>query len=363
MTPTRPSEAVLHHHVHAVGVVLHAVHVLARTVEVLAGHLAARRERIEDVAEDILPLLCPIARALDTNVDTLLQFEEGLSQERISELVNDLVEKARAGNREEAEAMLLKQLHTYPSSSALKYNAATVLDFFTMIFPMEPPEKKDDWRKQKQHLLEEVRSSGNSQYWQGAVYGLAAIAIQDEELEKAELLLKELPENSTEATLFWTQLYLKKKEPEKALEVSQHRLYDLVRQVQLCLTTMMNGGMITDNDITLEICEVYHQLETIFGVGGGVSEGFFVEAYRRMDRPEDALNSLIKMIEASIGPIKEPNPLLFSPAIQLNPGQSATTPELKQILLNGIMTDEFFAGYLDREELQEAIEKLRQDIN
>ena len=57
MTPTRPSEAVLHHHVHAVGVVLHAVHVLARTVEVLAGHLAARRERIEDVAEDILPLL------------------------------------------------------------------------------------------------------------------------------------------------------------------------------------------------------------------------------------------------------------------------------------------------------------------
>lgn len=82
-----------------------------------------------------------------------------------------------------------------------------------------------------------------------------------------------------------------------------------------------------------------------------------------MDRPEDALNSLIKMIEASIGPIKEPNPLLFSPAIQLNPGQSATTPELKQILLNGIMTDEFFAGYLDREELQEAIEKLRQDIN
>ena len=57
MTPTCSTEAVLHHHVHAVGVVLHAVHVLARTVEVLAGHLAARRERIEDVAEDILPLL------------------------------------------------------------------------------------------------------------------------------------------------------------------------------------------------------------------------------------------------------------------------------------------------------------------
>lgn len=83
-----------------------------------------------------------LARALDTNVDTLLQFEEELSQERLDEYLNEILEKARTGNREEAEAMLQKQLHTYPSSSALKYNATTVLNFFLMIFPMESPEKK-----------------------------------------------------------------------------------------------------------------------------------------------------------------------------------------------------------------------------
>ena len=65
------------------------------------------------------------------------------------------------------------------------------------------------------------------------------------------------------------QLYLKKKEPEKALEVTQHRLYVLVRQMLMCLTTLMNGGMITDNEKVLEICGVYHRLEEIFGVGGG----------------------------------------------------------------------------------------------
>ena len=42
--------------------VLHAVHVLARTVEVLGGHLAARGERVEDVAEDILPLFVLVGR-------------------------------------------------------------------------------------------------------------------------------------------------------------------------------------------------------------------------------------------------------------------------------------------------------------
>ena len=51
-------------------------------------------------------------------MDTLLQFEEELSQERLDEYLNEILEKARTGNREEAEAMLQKQLHTYPSSSA-----------------------------------------------------------------------------------------------------------------------------------------------------------------------------------------------------------------------------------------------------
>ena len=63
-----------------------------------------------------ITLLCPLARALDTNVDTLLQFEEELSQERLDEYLNEILEKARTGNREEAEAMLQKQLHTPPAA-------------------------------------------------------------------------------------------------------------------------------------------------------------------------------------------------------------------------------------------------------
>ena len=100
-----------------------------------------------------IALLCPLARALDTNVDTLLQFEEELSQERLDEYLNEILEKARTGNREEAEAMLQKQLHTYPSSNALKYNATTVLNFFLMIFPMETSEKKKAWQMQKNSCL------------------------------------------------------------------------------------------------------------------------------------------------------------------------------------------------------------------
>lgn len=60
--------------------------------------------------------------------------------------------------------------------------------------------------------------------------------------------------------------------------------------------------------------------------------------------------------------MQEPNPLLFSPTIHIEEGQSVTTLEMKQMLLNSILTDDFFAGFLEREELQEAVEKLKQDI-
>lgn len=40
-----------------------------------------------------------------------------------------------------------------------------------MIFPMETSEKKKAWQMQKKQLFEEVRISGNPQYWQGARVG------------------------------------------------------------------------------------------------------------------------------------------------------------------------------------------------
>lgn len=44
-----------------------------------------------------IALLCPLARALGTNVDTLLQFEETLTEEQIDARLNEIVETDRPG--------------------------------------------------------------------------------------------------------------------------------------------------------------------------------------------------------------------------------------------------------------------------
>lgn len=310
-----------------------------------------------------IALLCPLARALNTNVDTLLLFEDTLSEEQLAVHINEIIELARNKECGSAERMLQKLLHTYPSSTPLKFNAIGVLDMFAMVFPSENSEKLDDWKKQKKKLLEEIYYNGSSAYWQNAVSGLALIAIQEDNLKQAEQFLRELPEHAVDTTMLWTQLYLKRDETEKALEIAQKRLYTLACQMQICLTSMMNEKFEPDADKMLEICEVYRKLEEIFGIGGGLSAGFFVEAYQRMGQSKKAMDSLIQMIDVITSPMQMPNPLLFSSAVKAEKEKPVVVKEMKEMILHGLLTDGSYAPFREDVNFLSAVEKLRFSIH
>lgn len=106
-----------------------------------------------DTSYPDITLLCPLARVLGTNVDTLLEFEEELPDEAAMERVNEVVETARTKELKTAEEALQKLLHKYPTSMALKYYAVIAISMFALFFPMSSDEKKKAWKKQKKQLL------------------------------------------------------------------------------------------------------------------------------------------------------------------------------------------------------------------
>ena len=175
-----------------------------------------------------ITLLCPLARALGTDVDTLLAYEEQPSEEQITEWFNEIIELSRTQELSQAEEKLDTLLHKYPSSAAVKYYAVAVLSTFEMFCPACSDEKKEIWKEQKKEYLEAIYESGPSCYWQSAVSSLASIAIAEDELEKAEALLKEFPEYNNDPTVLWSLLYLKRNEQEKAREMTQKRLYVMI---------------------------------------------------------------------------------------------------------------------------------------
>ncbi|SHJ58747.1 DNA-binding transcriptional regulator, XRE-family HTH domain [Hathewaya proteolytica DSM 3090] len=309
-----------------------------------------------------IALLCPLARALDTNVDTLLHFEETLTSEQIAAYMKEIMDYATNGDLKSAEDLLQKLLHTYPSSIELKYNAHNALCAFNMFFPKESEEKLTQWEREKEVLLNYVHLAGNSPYWQYAVSGLASLAIAKDDIAKAEPLLKELPDHNIDTTMLWSQIYLKRGEPEKALESTQKKLYTLVRQTQLCLVSMMNKEILPDNEKMMEICKIYRQIEDIFGIGGGLSEGFFVEAYERLGDSDKQKESLLKMMKDANKPLLMPNPVLFSPAIKIKDEQPRISMLLRKMLLRGLSEDKSMDEFQENPEVQRAIQELKQSI-
>lgn len=309
-----------------------------------------------------IALLCPLARALGTDVDTLLLFEDTLTDEQMTSALNEIIEISRSKEWSRAEEMLLRLLHTYPSSAALKYSAATALNVFALFSPTAPESKRSEWKSLKKRLLEELYRGGASPYRQSAINDLASIALQEEDLELTERLLRELPERSVDSTSLWTRLYLKRGEREQALTAVQKRLYALLHQVQNCLILMMGEEIQPDAEKALALGQLYCRVEELFGIGGGFGIGLLVDVYRRMGQMEKALETLVQMVDQMVEPMKMPNSLVFSPTLNTDAPPRAATKEIKELLLQSLMTDGAYAGLHGEQAFQEAVEKLRASI-
>jgi len=312
-----------------------------------------------------ISLLCPLARALDTNVDTLLQFEENIPEEELTLQCNQILELIHSGKYKSAKKKLDQLIHAYPSSASVQYHAVVLLDSFLLFRPTASEEERQSWRNQKRKLLQSLRNSQDSHYWERAVSGLISIALAEDNLTEAKSLLEELPEQSCDTKLLWAQLYLKQKEPAEALKMMERRLFVLVRQTQTCLISMMNDDLNLPPSNWLDLCNAYSQLEKTFCIAGGSSHPLFSEAYRRLGDTKHAMESLKKMRETYLSPIDPPNPSFFSSTgfPQKEQPYPYATLEMKKFLKKHLEEDEKLDVFRDLPEFKQALNLLTQNID
>ncbi len=307
-----------------------------------------------------ITLLCPLARALEVNVDTLLRFEEQLSSEDAIRQINAIVELARGEGWEAGERQLDALLRQYPNSEVLKYNAALVQDSFPLLYPEADQETRRRWTARKAELLADLRTSGSGAYWQESTLLLAQLAAFDNRLEEAERLLKELPEQGADPTVVWVQIFLRRGEPEEALKTVQKRLHTQVWQVQTSLGTLLFPGVIPDEEQALEVCRTYREMERLFGLGG-IYDGLFFELYLRWGRLEEAADHLARYVDAMLDTVKTPDPRLFSPGVE-TAEKPASSREMRILLLKQLGEDAQYRPLLGYEKGRAALERLKASV-
>ncbi len=312
-----------------------------------------------------ITLLCPLARALGTDVDSLLAFEEELSEEALGQWMTEIMGMVQKGAVSEAEERLNGLLHSYPSSVPLKFSAVAALSFFEMSGAKSDGEDKTRWKNRKKELCQAVCDSGNTAFFLPAVSMLVSLALADNELERAEELLKVNLTNkadfaAVDFTVLWVRLYLKKGERDKALETVQKELYSLVGRVQNCLISMLGEDMALEQEKKIEVCNVLQQLNESFCVGGGMGADVLAEVYLRDGDTGKALDYLERLTDRLTSPVLPPNPLLFAPAIA--PKQTEWGREMRMTILQGLKQDACFEPLRQDERFRALVNELAESL-
>lgn len=211
-------------------------------------------------------LLCPLARALNTTVDALLQFEAALTDEEVARQINALMETLPQKGADACEEELRRLVCRWPGCTALQFNAAMVCDGFEMFFPDAQPEQKARWRALKRELLERVRASGTAAYWQAATIQLAGLALAQDDPDRAEALLDELPEHPGDATAVRALLYRKRGQEQEAQKLLQTQLYAAVSKAMTTLSFLL--GSEKEPRRRQKLVDAYQELARAFGLAG-----------------------------------------------------------------------------------------------
>ena len=312
-----------------------------------------------------ISLLCPLARALDTNVDSLLSFHEELPDEEVKEQIKSVFEllTGEGGAEERAasgEAKLNELLHRYPNSQALKFNAALSYDSFALFFPGAGEEKRLAWRRRKKELMEQLYRSGSGSYRQESAMILASMAILDGKLDRAESLLKELPERTGDPVSIWVQLYLKQGKAQEALKITQRSLYISLTRALSCLGTLVLPQLEENFERCRKAAGAYSMLAETFGfLDSGL--GLMVEPWLRRGEKAKAAECFEGYVEKLTGDAVRPDEDLFAPGLEIKKaeGMKATSREALNFISEEFREDERLRELSDQPAFIRAMEKLK----
>lgn len=167
-------------------------------------------------------LLAPIARALDTDVNTLLSFTPTLSQE---ELLAAAKEVHQLAERDGSAAMdrILSLTRRYPNDPQLRFQLASAAMGFPQLYcwPEEITEAAWDFAE---HGFAYVRQYGEKKLWPTVTYMLAGLLLNRGKLDQAESLLDSLPVMPLSSQTLYALLYQKRGQPERAWEQARMQI-------------------------------------------------------------------------------------------------------------------------------------------
>lgn len=182
-----------------------------------------------------ITFLPALARLLKTDLNTLLSFQEDLSGAEIENMEKTVMKIIHEKGYAEGFQFAIEKIHEYPTCDLLIFTLANLLEN-SLSLVKENKVYKDELER----LYKRITESDNEEIRSEAIYKLGSRYIERGELDKAEKLIATLQGTPFDNKVRIANLYLQQNYLDQAAAVFEHKLLEVIIDLQAIL-----GGMMT----------------------------------------------------------------------------------------------------------------------
>ena len=303
----------------------------------------------------ILPAL---ARLLDTDLNTLLSFQDDLSEKEVALFMNEVSETMDKSGFEAGYSLATEKLKEYPTCDFLVSNLAMLLDGALLMYGSNKM-LNEMYQGKIESLYYRAARSDNTAIREQAQACLISRAMGKQDYEQAQEILNTLPKKSpVDREQIQANIFIAQGELDKAAKLIEEKLLSVTTEVHAALMTLMKIALKEDRiDDAEYIADVDKQGAQLFDLWEYNSYAAHFQLYCAAKNRAKSLEILIPMLR-SLTKKWDVNKSPLYRHIQTKKIDKAFGSKLQKAIIRSMNTDEDTEFLKDSPELHELIKEM-----
>lgn len=208
-----------------------------------------------------ITLLPGLARLLKTDLNTLMSFNEEMSEVEINNVVTKVQSIIQENGFEQGFQFALDQVRAFPTCGNLIYSLGV---FLQPSLELQPIDQQNKYREELAKLYFRIRNSENIEIRKEAISYLFYLYCEKREYDKATALLSDYP---ADTKLMMAHLYQQKKEYEPSCVLLEHRMLEIAVELQSILVSLTQIALSEKRSADAEkLACIQEQIAKQFGI-------------------------------------------------------------------------------------------------
>lgn len=307
-----------------------------------------------------ISLLPALARLLKIDLNTLLCFNDGLSEQEISHFCKEVVDTIRKSGFESGFTMVIEKVQEYPSCGSLIHSTALLLDGALLMSGMSADDK-EKYNSQITALYERAAKCEDEQIRNKSIFMLASKYMGYDEYDKAQEMLDLLPERTAmDKKQLQANLWIKQGKLTEAAELLERKLLQMgINKIQIILISLADIALKEGNDQDASnLAELSRKTSKLFDLWDYCSFVAPLQIAIAQENVQDSISLLKSMLAATLTPWEMKKSALYR-HIAVKANQENFGAQMLPALLSEIENDPKYAFLHSNAEFQQLIKQYR----